>query len=65
MKDQKEVFSYVVTEGVDDAKKIVKEGNVLATTDKRAEKQVLADLEGKFTVNTDVLVSQFRGTETD
>jgi len=63
MTEQKEVYSYVITEGVDDAKKIIKEGNVLATNAKRAEKQVLADLEGKFTVDTDVLVKPFQRSE--
>ena len=60
---QKTVFTFVVTEGKDDDKTIVKSGNVLATSAKRAEKQVLADMEGKFTVDTEVLVSPFCGCE--
>ena len=62
MKEERKVFTYVVTDGVGDEKVIIDEGHKLATTAKKAEKKVLADLES-FSEDTDVLVAPFCGCE--
>ena len=62
MKEERIVYTYVVTDGTGDEKVITGSGHMLATTQKKAEKKVMSELK-TFNEDTEVLISTFCGRE--